>query len=173
MTSSIRPGTATFIVNGVLHKKCTACKKALDVKDFGSHANSNGIRYYRSKCRRYSVKYQRAHSSTEKAKQRRRRYEAKRSYGITPDEFDLLFERAKNSCEICGGKDRLSIDHCHTLGAVRGVLCRRCNLGLGAFDDDPTRLLSASSYLDRGTMFERRDGRRIRACEDDKKNIPS
>lgn len=51
------------------------------------------------------------------------------------------------SCVICGAADGLAVDHCHTTGEIRGVLCRPCNLGLGYFRDDPERLLGAIKYL--------------------------
>lgn len=51
------------------------------------------------------------------------------------------------SCVICGAADDLAVDHCHSTGKIRGVLCRPCNLGLGYFRDDPERLLRAIKYL--------------------------
>lgn len=56
------------------------------------------------------------------------------------------FRRGKE-CSICGEVDNLCVDHCHTSGAIRGVLCRKCNSGLGMFDDDVERLLKATDYL--------------------------
>lgn len=74
-------------------------------------------------------------------------------YGLTGwDDYDDLWERAKGCCEICGvGLEADSpdthIDHCHTTGVARGLLCRGCNHGLGHFQDDITRLQSAATYL--------------------------
>lgn len=62
-----------------------------------------------------------------------------------------------NHCAICkstetvtrGGKIRRpTVDHCHETGLVRGVLCSRCNTGLGMFLDDPDLLRTAALYLD-------------------------
>lgn len=60
-------------------------------------------------------------------------------------------------CCICGRPEsakkpngqpkRLAIDHCHVSGAMRGLLCQRCNTGLGMFDDDIVRLFNAIKYL--------------------------
>lgn len=77
---------------------------------------------------------------------------AKNRFGITPDEYNALLN--VKQCEICGRElDRTSkrnsphIDHSHESGKIRGVLCLKCNAGLGMFDDNMERLLVAMSYL--------------------------
>lgn len=53
-------------------------------------------------------------------------------------------------CAICGepeGKDRLVVDHDHTTGKVRGLLCRTHNVGLGHFGDSTALLQAAINYL--------------------------
>jgi hypothetical protein len=67
----------------------------------------------------------------------------KRRYGITLDERNAMGDR----CYICGSQYDLHVDHDHRTGKVRGILCRRHNLGLGHFDDDPLMLLRAVDYL--------------------------
>jgi hypothetical protein len=65
-----------------------------------------------------------------------------------------LLENAR--CEICGGiqhrvrfgiRQSLAQDHCHKTGRLRGLLCSRCNMGLGSFQDDPALLVTAVEYL--------------------------
>jgi hypothetical protein len=51
------------------------------------------------------------------------------------------------ACNECGSADNLHLDHNHTTGKVRGVLCSRCNVGVGQFLDDPMRLMAAADYL--------------------------
>ena len=79
-------------------------------------------------------------------------------YGVTPETFDALCEVQGNRCPICGlsfsepldvgGKmKKPHIDHDHYTGAVRGILCGRCNAGLGCFNDNPERLHAAAEYL--------------------------
>jgi hypothetical protein len=77
---------------------------------------------------------------------------AHKSYGLTKEQFAQTQLIA--NCAICGrkfGKAKSAlgrcIDHDHETGCVRGVICRGCNIGLGAFDDVITRLESAVEYL--------------------------
>lgn len=53
-------------------------------------------------------------------------------------------------CASCKDEPATEIDHDHSTGKVRGILCRGCNLGLGQFKDDAKRLLLAVEYLTKG-----------------------
>lgn len=69
-----------------------------------------------------------------------------RQFGVTPEMYDKYVRNG--SCHICGGTGPLmALDHCHTTGKARGVLCRGCNTGLGCFKDNPALLEAAASYL--------------------------
>lgn len=76
----------------------------------------------------------------------------KRTHGLTITEYDEILEAQSNGCWICGkapeeiGK-RLSVDHDHSTGKIRGLLCVNCNIGLGNFRDDPRLLTRAIEYL--------------------------
>lgn len=69
------------------------------------------------------------------------------SYGLTQDAYDALLEEAQGRCAVCGVEEPLRIDHNHTTGKVRGLLCHNCNVGLGHFCDDPKLLKKAIDYL--------------------------
>lgn len=75
----------------------------------------------------------------------------RREYGMTVDEWDALVLDQFGLCALCRQHvgDGLVVDHCHRAGHVRGLLCAKCNCGLGQFDDDPQRLESAANYLRR------------------------
>lgn len=82
-----------------------------------------------------------------------RRNDLKRMYGITPEEYDALLEKQGGGCGVCGATENpphgyLSVDHCHSTGAVRGLLCNKHNLGIGHFGDDPDELRQAIAYLE-------------------------
>jgi hypothetical protein len=71
-----------------------------------------------------------------------------RTYGVTPDQFDAMMLRQAGCCAICQEPMGIpAVDHDHDTGKVRGLLCRRCNTGIGMLADDPDRLLSAAAYL--------------------------
>lgn len=73
-----------------------------------------------------------------------------RKYGLSKLEYEQLLDQFGHRCGICGGElEILCVDHNHTSGKVRGVLCQGCNIGLGGFRDDPDRLRGAIRYLSR------------------------
>jgi hypothetical protein len=77
-----------------------------------------------------------------------------RRYGITQDDFDRMLTEQGGRCAICatdspGGRSAWHIDHDHATGAVRGLLCHLCNVGIGNLRDDTDIMRSAIAYLDR------------------------
>jgi hypothetical protein len=77
-----------------------------------------------------------------------RRY--KSQYGISMDEYKAMLARQGGVCAICRQQSAraLSVDHCHTTGKVRGLLCQTCNSGLGSYRDDPSLTRAATAYLE-------------------------
>jgi hypothetical protein len=81
-----------------------------------------------------------------------------RSYGITAADYNKLLRSQKGRCAICRkretskgklGKPRsLGIDHCHKTDKIRGLLCSRCNIGVGHLLDSPRLLRAAATYLE-------------------------
>ncbi len=82
-------------------------------------------------------------------------YKLKKNYGITLLEFESMMSQQKGKCLICD-KDmdgstkglRPSVDHCHSTGKVRGLLCNICNLAIGQLKDSSLLLRRAADYLD-------------------------
>ena len=75
-----------------------------------------------------------------------------RLYGLSIEQYNNLFNEQEGCCIICGVhqinlKRRLSVDHCHKIGKIRGLLCSKCNLVLGLFKDDHERFGKAQEYL--------------------------
>jgi hypothetical protein len=72
----------------------------------------------------------------------------KRVYGISLEDYDVMFERQGGACAICKRTGlTLCVDHCHLTGEVRGLLCIRCNSAIGFCSDDPALLQTATDYL--------------------------
>jgi hypothetical protein len=74
-----------------------------------------------------------------------------RKYKITLDQYDSLLSHQGGVCSICSEEcesgNRLVVDHDHVTGAVRGLLCRKCNLGIGHLRDSVDLLTKATQYL--------------------------
>jgi hypothetical protein len=81
-----------------------------------------------------------------KAAEHRRKY----NYGLTNDQYLAMLEKQKGQCAICKEVLPLCIDHDHTTGKIRGLLCDKHNKGLGFFNEDPEILQEAVSYLIKG-----------------------
>jgi Recombination endonuclease VII. len=95
--------------------------------------------------RAYEAEYRSRPETKAKSVAKQRRYR----YGITDDEYAAMVLASGGLCAICNEAmgDDICVDHCHDSGAVRGLLCRNCNFGLGHFRDDPARLTAALAYL--------------------------
>lgn len=72
---------------------------------------------------------------------------------ISIADVKILFE-TQLCCAICGiiPTDRLRLDHCHKTGKVRGLLCNRCNMALGFFNDEPEIMRKSLTYLERNLL---------------------
>lgn len=88
-------------------------------------------------------------ANRDKLRVRTRDNHIKRRYGISRADYDALFARQGGLCAICRkpSKLRLCVDHCHVTGMIRGLLCRKCNAGLGCLGEDQRALVAALAYL--------------------------
>lgn len=135
--------------------KCASCKnfkppdEFLDRKDI----SRNGKRSWCKTCERINGK-QWAKDNPEKVMSKG----LKRRYNITLQYYNELFEKQKGVCKICGKPEiaidkvsknvkNLSVDHNHVNGAIRGLLCGKCNVALGLLNDNISLLESAMQYL--------------------------
>ena len=145
-------------------KTCTRCKEDKARTEFyADKRNTNGLSSWckecmRWNCSRYAERYPekrvaRARAWTvanpERAKQSRRRQRLAR-YGLTSIAYAALLEKQNHGCAICSEPNPPAIDHCHRTGRVRGILCHKCNKGIGLLQDDPETLRAAAEYLEGG-----------------------
>ena len=79
-----------------------------------------------------------------------KKYKLNKQYGITPEQYTTMLANQESKCAVCGNTmTNPHIDHCHTTGKVRGLLCINCNQGLGKFKDDIDKLQHAIDYLNK------------------------
>jgi hypothetical protein len=115
----------------------TTAPKPCTVAGCENHVYANGI------CSRHYLRFRKA-----------------ATFGLTPEQVAAMLAAQDGRCAICGGEEssrdgasgklrELNLDHCHANGLARGLLCNRCNRGLGYFLDDPARLRAAAAYLER------------------------
>jgi hypothetical protein len=113
------------------------------------------------------VAYQ-EHRTRENARMRRDRVEKpnkyregnyKKNYGMSLDDYDKMLAEQNGCCKVCGSStsqtqrtEHFFVDHCHATGKVRGLLCIKCNAGIGNFCDDISKLEAAIRYLNEANM---------------------
>lgn len=143
-------------------QKCKKCCAVYQKNWLVTNRESNLIKqkaWYaanRDKQKVHSAAWQKA--NPEKFKQYMRKVKLKQRYGLSVEQFDEMVQQQRGQCVICGTSEpgnrfnkpgRWYVDHCHATGKVRGLLCAKCNAGLGFFGDDPVRLLKAAEYIRR------------------------
>jgi hypothetical protein len=91
----------------------------------------------------------RAKKLADNAKRQRKRI--CKAHGISVEEYETMLARQRGACGICERPFRRTpcIDHCHKTRMVRGLLCGKCNVGLGYYDDNPAFLRKAADYIER------------------------
>lgn len=129
-----------------MSKPCPDCGTT-DESDFGIYGTHNGSMCRQTRCRKCTN-----HKSKLWREKNRRPSRLPAIYGITQAEYDVLLARQLGVCAICKGTNAsgkaLSVDHCHITHKIRGLLCSKCNCGLGQFNHDPGLLHAAADYLE-------------------------
>lgn len=142
-------------------KRCSTCHTVKDRAEF--HKSRDGkygpvLKPSCKSCNSARVREWYARN-TDQSNSNRRRLRLKAVYGMTIAEYDTILATQDGKCAICeqpersvhaprGKAFRLSIDHSHETGRIRGLLCQRCNRAIGLLGDDPGLLLRAIAYLE-------------------------
>lgn len=105
-----------------------------------------------SKHARYMRTYRKRKGPREKWLYFSWRWSIKKKYGLSESDYAVMYTAQGGRCAICKGQERdgtkrLSVDHNHVTGKVRGLLCDRCNRCLGGAMDNPDRLEVMAAYL--------------------------
>lgn len=86
-----------------------------------------------------------------KVKERTHEQRVCKTYGLSPGDYQRLYEAQGGRCAICqwatGRSKRLAVDHDHVTGAPRGLLCTTCNVLVGRWGDKPDVWLRGAAYL--------------------------
>lgn len=125
-------------------KLCPHCKFIKqDTEFYRQPKNSNRLSTYCKVCQR-KLKSQ--------SPQQHRQNNYRTNYNISIDDYDKMLAEQNGCCAICtsnisGKRKFFAVDHDHTTNIVRGLLCDKCNLGIGQFNDSPEQLDMAARYL--------------------------
>lgn len=133
-------------LNGV--KTCTKCKQTKTIDEFnkirilaGCYQKLTFVDGYHDLCKICKT-------------QRRENYSLKHKYGMRRTDFDTMMKDQDKCCFLCKKdlsilpRQKQHVDHSHSTGKVRGILCISCNHGLGKFQDNPELLRKAATYIE-------------------------
>ena len=145
-------------------KLCSKCEEIKPKSDFhNDKSREDGLQSYCKPCKNgVHLKYQKTDTAKKNHVDVIRKSQLKSKYGITQDEYDLNLELQDDACKICKTDaseftKKLSVDHNHETGEVRGLLCPSCNSGLGQFKDNIEFLEEAIEYLKKSKFFKMLD----------------
>lgn len=126
-----------YVVYGAANRKWQKAKRAADPEA----ARARDKAYYYDWKQRMPDRWRRAVKNGR----------LKEGYGITIEDLDRMISECNATCRICGEKQldpyKMHVDHCHTTGKIRGLICGKCNVGIGMFRDNPEALENAAEYL--------------------------
>jgi hypothetical protein len=132
-------------------KKCLDCAEIKPLSAFYVASRDGSYQPNCKPCGTKRVAAWRA-ANPERARKMYRTAHMKRSYGLTPEQYNAMHAEQKGCCAICRRHASelprgLAIDHDHETNEVRGLLCHQCNAGIGFLGEDPVNLKSALDYL--------------------------
>lgn len=158
----------------IRERECPRCRETKGSADFGKNrSRPDGLSFYCKACSREKRVEAMAANPSLREKNRKRladlykdqerylNYRYRSRFGITLDQYEAMLDSQGGGCAICGsrpqeGEPRLAVDHDHDCcpaskkscgKCVRGLLCGRCNRGIGYFDDRPETLERAATYV--------------------------
>lgn len=145
-------------------KKCRKCGETKPRADFTIRQSGPRIGHLSAYCKPCSVIVQKKRTERDPSIYRRVEWPSKlrRLYGITVDDYNRMLTEQGGACAVCGtqspggraykkiAREMFDVDHCHKTGAVRGLLCGRCNRLVGLAGDSAETALKLADYLRKG-----------------------
>jgi hypothetical protein len=113
-------------------------------------ANKKYYQQHKENAKKYRDNYKNVHK--EEIKEKNRIYRLLKTFNLSIEEYNTLLSKQNNCCAICGInehdlKHKLSIDHDHISGKIRGLLCNKCNSTLGFLSENLEFFDKAKEYL--------------------------
>lgn len=126
-------------------KTCSKCESPKDVLEFNRClAQKDGLSVWCRECSKVHSRGRKRNPLAEKIAH------LKCTYGLSLGDWNRIRAEQSDRCAICREKtDQFVVDHDHKTEAVRGLLCLKCNTGLGMFKDSKAILFQASEYLEK------------------------
>lgn len=129
-------------------KVCYACKLEKSVLDF----YKSNVHYYQKECKQCCRERKYKWYQTESGKTSSANTKLKARFGIDLEIYNRMLDSQGHVCAICKRDQsylghKLAVDHDHSTGKIRALLCKACNLAIGHMEDDPERLIKAAEYL--------------------------
>jgi hypothetical protein len=135
-------------------KCCSLCKKTKKAEEFSETFRTVDGLHSRCKSCINNIARERYKEDPVKLSEINRRAKYKAKYGLTVDDYDVLFAKQGGKCALCGidntGRENakhFAIDHCHDTGVIRGLLCSPCNTALGLMKDNVDTMYNAIGYV--------------------------
>lgn len=130
-------------------KACTRCGETKPESEYYKQTSRHGKVGLAAECKACSKARAAKWQSENPEKVRLKNRNASRmKIGCTPEQYDEMFSEQNGCCGICRLPfEVLCVDHCHETGRIRGLLCHRCNVSLGGFEDDIERLVRAAEWV--------------------------
>jgi hypothetical protein len=132
-------------------RTCASCRQPKPLTAFSPQPNARGAKLH-AYCKPCNTARVMRVQGTPAGRLARRDRELRRKFGVTLEQFNAMAEAQGGRCAVCrdlpgGRRASLFVDHDHATGAVRGLLCNRCNTGIGHLQDCADLLERAAGYL--------------------------
>lgn len=143
-------------------KVCSKCNIEKLLGAFSKNKSSKDG--YRPDCKECRTLLWQKYKNTTDIQERQRIDHLLRTYGLTIEEYQDMYHQQQGQCAICKQHEEmqpqhygktlpLAVDHCHTTGAVRGLLCGACNRALGLLNEDPGRIEAMLRYVQERVLW--------------------
>jgi hypothetical protein len=147
----------SFWQDDELKRRCKVCGESKPLSMFYLTSKKTSRQWQCKECQKKATREWGLRNPEWKARLQRKN-ELKRKYGLTRDQFEAMLQEQHGVCAICKGNEQLTkrkreplcVDHKHDESrAIRGLLCRRCNVIVGMVENNPELFRAAADYLEK------------------------